>query len=35
MEFPYFMMKRAPVTGRQGMMDYTARFDATACGQRD
>lgn len=32
MEFPYFMMKKAPITGRAGMMDYTARFDATACG---
>ncbi len=33
MEFPYFMTKRAPVTGREGLMDYTARFDATACGK--
>jgi GTP cyclohydrolase IB len=33
MEFPYFMTKKAPVTGREGMMDYTARFDATACGK--
>jgi GTP cyclohydrolase I len=33
MEFPYFMMKNAPVTGRQGMMDYLARFDATASGK--
>lgn len=33
MEFPYFMMKKAPVSGREGMMDYTARFDATACGK--
>lgn len=33
MEFPYFMLKKAPVTGRAGMMDYTARFDATACGK--
>ena len=32
MEFPYFMVKRAPVTGREGVMDYTARFDAAACG---
>lgn len=32
MEFPYFMVKKAPVTGLEGMMDYTARFDATACG---
>ena len=31
MEFPYFMVKRAPVSGLEGMMDYTARFDATAC----
>jgi len=33
MEFPYFMTKKAPVTGREGLMDYTARFDATACGK--
>jgi GTP cyclohydrolase I len=33
MEFPYFMMKQAPVTGMDGMMDYTARFDATARGK--
>jgi GTP cyclohydrolase I len=32
MEFPYFMVKRAPVTGKEGVMDYTARFDAAACG---
>jgi GTP cyclohydrolase I len=30
-EFPYFMVKRAPVTGLQSVMDYVARFDATAC----
>jgi GTP cyclohydrolase IB len=30
MEFPYFMVKRAPVSGKEGMMDYIARFDATA-----
>src|SRR5215831_5693361 len=30
-EFPYFMVKRAPVTGRESLMDYVARFDATAC----
>ncbi|MDD5140498.1 MAG: GTP cyclohydrolase FolE2 [Verrucomicrobiales bacterium] len=29
-EFPYFMVKRAPVSGGKGVMDYTARFDATA-----
>ncbi len=33
MEFPYFMVKKAPVTGLEGVMDYTARFDATACGR--
>ena len=30
-EFPYFMVKRAPVTQRESVMDYVARFDATAC----
>jgi GTP cyclohydrolase I len=29
-EFPYFMVKKAPVTGMESVMDYTARFDATA-----
>src|SRR5690348_481105 len=29
-EFPYFMVKKAPVTGGESMMDYVARFDATA-----
>ncbi len=32
-EFPYFMVKRAPVTGRESVMDYVARFDAAACGK--
>jgi GTP cyclohydrolase I len=32
MEFPYFMVKRAPVSGGESMMDYVARFDAAACG---
>jgi GTP cyclohydrolase I len=32
MEFPFFLTKKAPVTGMNGVMDYTARFDATACG---
>jgi len=32
MEFPFFLTKKAPVTGMDGVMDYTARFDATACG---
>src|SRR6266567_3770891 len=30
-EFPYFMVKQAPVTRRESVMDYVARFDATAC----
>ncbi len=32
MEFPFFMEKRAPVSGMTGVMDYTARFEAAACG---
>jgi GTP cyclohydrolase IB len=32
MEFPFFLTKQAPVTGMDGVVDYTARFDATACG---
>ena len=32
-EFPYFMVKKAPVSGKSGMMDYAARFDAAACGK--
>ena len=32
MEFPYFMVKRAPVSGGESVMDYVARFDAAACG---
>ena len=31
MEFPYFMVKKAPVSGMESVMDYMARFDATAC----
>ncbi|HWV99136.1 MAG TPA: GTP cyclohydrolase FolE2 [Candidatus Acidoferrum sp.] len=30
-EFPYFMVKQAPVTGLESVMDYIARFDAAAC----
>ncbi len=30
-EFPYFMVKKAPVSGLAGVMDYQARFDAAAC----
>jgi GTP cyclohydrolase IB len=33
MEFPFFLCKKAPVTGLAGMMDYTARFDASATGR--
>ncbi|MFZ4482947.1 MAG: GTP cyclohydrolase FolE2 [Chthoniobacterales bacterium] len=29
-EFPFFLEKRAPVTGAPGLVDYTARFSATA-----
>jgi len=31
MEFPYFMVKQAPVSGMESVMDYTVRFDAAAC----
>jgi len=31
MEFPYFLTKKAPVSGMESLMDYVARFDATAC----
>jgi len=31
-EFPYFIMKKAPVTGREGLMDYNVRFEANATG---
>lgn len=31
MEFPYFMSKRAPASGKESLMDYIARFDAAAC----
>ncbi len=30
MEFPFFLTKKAPVTGKEGVVDYTARFQATA-----
>ena len=33
MEFPYFLTKRAPVSGLESVMDYTARFDANALGK--
>jgi GTP cyclohydrolase IB len=31
MEFPYFMSKNAPASGKGSVMDYTARFEAAAC----
>jgi GTP cyclohydrolase I len=33
MEFPFFLSKKAPVSGRESVLDYTARFDATATGR--
>jgi GTP cyclohydrolase I len=33
MDFPFFLEKTAPVTGQTGLMDYQARFDATANGE--
>jgi GTP cyclohydrolase IB len=32
-EFPYFLTKKSPVTEKEGVMDYVARFDATAIGK--
>jgi GTP cyclohydrolase I len=32
MEFPFFLTKKAPVSGQEGVLDYTARFAATATG---
>jgi GTP cyclohydrolase I len=32
-EFPYFMSKKSPVSQRESLMDYLARFDAAACGE--
>ena len=31
MEFPYFLVKKAPVSGMESVMDYLARFSASAC----
>ena len=31
-EFPYFMAKKSPVSRKESLMDYVARFDAAACG---
>ena len=33
MEFPFFLSKKAPVSGLESVMNYTARFDATMCGK--
>lgn len=33
MEFPFFLDKQAPVSGMSSLMDYTARFDASAFGK--
>src|SRR2546426_4603688 len=33
MEFPFFLTKTAPVSGMESVLDYTARFDATAMGK--
>jgi GTP cyclohydrolase I len=33
MEFPYFLVKKAPVSGMESVMDYVARFSASACHQ--
>src|ERR1022692_2887596 len=32
MEFPFFMTKKSPVSRQESLMDYVARFDASACG---
>lgn len=32
-EFPFFLTKKAPASGMESVMDYTARFDATAIGK--
>ncbi len=33
MEFPFFLSKKAPVSGIESVMDYRARFEATASGR--
>jgi GTP cyclohydrolase IB len=33
MEFPYFISKSAPVSRKEGVLDYTARFEANAIGK--
>ncbi|MEM6821559.1 MAG: GTP cyclohydrolase FolE2 [Verrucomicrobiota bacterium] len=34
LEFPYFLEKSAPVTKSKGLVDYVARFDASATGTK-
>jgi GTP cyclohydrolase I len=34
-EFPYFMSKLSPVSRKESLMDYVARFDAAACGKEN
>ena len=33
MEFPFFLVKKAPVSGFESVMDYKATFNASACGK--
>jgi GTP cyclohydrolase I len=33
-EFPFFLEKKAPVSGARGLMDYTVRFIATLTGRK-
>ena len=33
-EFPYFMSKKSPVSRQKSLMDYTARFNASASGNK-
>ena len=33
LEFPFFLVKQAPVSRKPGVMDYTVRFDAAMLGQ--
>jgi GTP cyclohydrolase I len=33
-EFPFFLSKKAPVSGMESVMDYTAKFDANAIGRK-
>ena len=32
LEFPFFLVKQAPVSRKPGVMDYTVRFDAAMLG---